>query len=108
MVAHYFQDVYFREKTQTYGKYLHNNRQTYDISRTIVGNEIVDHSNVVVVSPVGATNYIFIIDLTPGFNALGNENCKKGRATFKLWDLVCFILEGSMVMIVDIILINVR
>ena len=32
------------------------------------------------------SNYIFIIDLTPGFNGMRKDNCKTGRETFKVWD----------------------
>ena len=34
-------------------------RQTCDISRTLVSNKIVDHSNVVGASPVGAASTTF-------------------------------------------------
>ena len=37
------------------------------------------------------SNYIFITDLTPGFNGLDKENCKTGRETFKLLYLVRLI-----------------
>ena len=51
-----------------------------NISRTLVDNKIVDHSDVVGASPVGASsNYIFIIDLAPGFNGLGEDNHKTRR-----------------------------
>ena len=39
------------------------------------------------------SNYIFILNLTPGFNGLGKDNCKVGREAFKFWDLVRLILE---------------
>ena len=39
------------------------------------------------------SNYIFILDLTPGFNGLGIDNFKMIQETFKLWDLVQLILE---------------
>ena len=39
------------------------------------------------------SNYIFILDLTPGFNGLGKSNFKTRRETFKFGDLVCLILE---------------
>ena len=39
------------------------------------------------------SNYIFILDLTPGFNILRKDNCKTRRDTFKFWDLVRLILE---------------
>ena len=37
-----------------YGICGHNYHQTSNISRTLVGNEIIDHSDVVGASPVGA------------------------------------------------------
>ena len=54
-------------------------RQTSNKSHTLVANKIVDHSDV-----VGrcCSNYIFIHDLTPGFNELGKDNCKTRRKTF--------------------------
>ena len=66
--------------------------QTYNISRTLEGNKIVD-SDVVGAAPVRCSNYIFILDLTPGFNALGKGNCKTRRETFKFWDYVCLELD---------------
>ena len=41
------------------------------------------------------SNYIFILDLTPGFNGLGKDNYKTRRETFRFssWDLVRLILE---------------
>ena len=39
------------------------------------------------------SNYIFILDLTPGFNGLGKDNCKTTWEWFKFWDLVHLILE---------------
>ena len=39
------------------------------------------------------SNYIFILDLTHGFNRLGKDNCKTRRETFEFWDLVRLILE---------------
>ena len=39
------------------------------------------------------SNYIFIFYLTPGFNGLSKDNFRRRRNTFKLWDLVCLILE---------------
>ena len=40
-------------------------------------------------------DYIFILDLTPGFIGLDQDNCKTRRETFKFGDLVRFILEIS-------------
>ena len=59
-------------------------RQDSNISRTMVGNKIVDHSDVVGASPVGATNYIFILDITSGFIGLGKDNCTTRRDTLSL------------------------
>ena len=39
------------------------------------------------------SNYIFILYLTPGFNRLGKDKCKKRRGSFKFWYLLCLILE---------------
>ena len=62
--------------------------------RHTLGNEIVDNSEVVGASPAGtAPTYIFILNLTPGFNGLGKENCKTRWETFNLYDLVQLILE---------------
>ena len=39
------------------------------------------------------SNYIFILNLTNGFNRLGKDNCKTRGETFKFWDSVRLILE---------------
>ena len=39
------------------------------------------------------SNYIFILNLTPGFNGLGKDNCKTRLETFVFWDWVRLILE---------------
>ena len=64
-----------------------NNHQTFYINRTLVGNKLVDHSDVFGTSPV------FIPDLTPDFNRLGKDNCKTRRETFKFEDLVWLVLQ---------------
>ena len=58
--------------------------QTSNIGRTLVGNKIVDHWDVVGASP------IFILDLTPAFNGLGIDNYKMGWETFEFVDLGAF------------------
>ena len=69
-----------------------NYLQTPNIRCTLVGNKIVDHSDIVGASHVGAAhNYIFILDLTPGFNGFAKDNYKTRWETF--WDFVCLILE---------------
>ena len=45
-------------------------RKTSNIRRTLVGNKIVDHSDVVGASPV------FILDLTSGFKGFGKDSRK--------------------------------
>ena len=66
--------------------------QICNISRTLVGNNIVDHSDV-----DGAcrrcSNYIFFLGLTPGFNGLDKDNCKTRREIFKFGDLVRLIYQ---------------
>ena len=51
-----------------------------NISHNLVGNKIVDRSDVVGASPVGAAsaNYIFILDLTFGFKELGKDSTSVG------------------------------
>ena len=39
------------------------------------------------------SNYIFILDLTPGFNGLSKDNCKTKRKKIQFWDMVGLILE---------------
>ena len=70
-----------------------NYRQISTISCTLMGNEIVDHSDVVGASPDGAAPTIFILYLTPGFNRQGKDKCKTRRESFKFWDLFLLILE---------------
>ena len=68
--------------------------QYSNICLTLVGNPIVDHSGVVGASPVWhCSNYIFIPDLTYGFNGLGKDNCKMRWETFGFWNLMHLILE---------------
>ena len=52
--------------------------QTSNIRR-ILGNKIVDHSDIIGKS----ADYIFILDFTLGFNRLGKDKCKTRRETFK-------------------------
>ena len=79
----------------TYTSWGWYNRQTYNIRRTLVGNKIVDHSDVVGTSPVSAapttssfsTKHLASIDWTK------ISICKTRRETFQCWDLVRLILE---------------
>ena len=63
-------------------------RIVFNIRRTLVGKKIVDHSD------RRCSNYIFILNLTPGFNGLGKDNCKTRRETFMFWDWVRLILDN--------------
>ena len=68
--------------------------KTSNISHTIVGNNIVDNSRCSwSIACRRCSNYIFILNLTPGFNGLSKDNYERIQETFKLWDLVRFILE---------------
>ena len=71
-----------------------NDRQVSNLRRTLVGNYIVDHSDVVGASPVGAapTTSSFSTS-TPGFNRMGKDKWKTRRESFKFWDFVQLILE---------------
>ena len=68
----------------------HIYRKISNIRRTLVGNKIVDHSDVVGASPA---NYIFILDLTSGFKGFGKDSHKAVWESFKWWDSVRLILE---------------
>ena len=73
-------------------------RQTSNIKRTLVYNKIDDHSDVVRASPGRrCSNYIFILDLTPGFNILGEDNCKKRRETFQFGGFGATYIRGLTV-----------
>ena len=61
-------------------------RQVSNINRTLVGNKIVDHSDVVGASPVGAA------PTTSSFSTT-KDNCKTRRESSKFCDLVRLILE---------------
>ena len=63
---------------------IYYNRQTSNISRTLVGNKIG-------IACWRCSNYTFIFDLTPGFNGLGKDNCKTRQKSFKLCNLVRLI-----------------
>ena len=67
-------------------------RQVSNIRRTLESNKIVDHSD----ACRRCSNYIFILDLTPGFIGLGKDNCKTRWETFKFGDLVHLILENTV------------
>ena len=71
--------------TQTRQSY----RQVSNINRTLIGNKIVDHSDVVGASPYRrCSNYIFILNLTPGFIGLGIEKTTRQyekHLSFGIW-----------------------
>ena len=68
--------------------------QVSNISCTLVGNKIVDHSDVVGASPVGAapTTSSFSTG-TPGFIGSGKNNWKARWKTIEFGDLMRLILE---------------
>ena len=70
--------------------------QTSNISHTLVSNGLVDHSDVVAASPVGAapTTSSFSTLQLASTNGLGKDNWKMRRESFKFWDLVHVILEN--------------
>ena len=68
-------------------------RKTSNISRTLVGNKIVDHWCSWSIACRHCSNYIFILDLTPGFKGFGKDSRKTVLESFNCWDLVRLILE---------------
>ena len=44
------------------------------------------------------SNYIFTLDLTPGFSGLGRDNCKTRRKSFKFWDFVSYIRDFTVLL----------
>ena len=69
-----------------------NYRQVSNIRHTLVGNKIVDHSDVVGASPVGAASTTSSLS-THGFIGWGQNNHKTRREAFKFWDLGRLILD---------------
>ena len=61
-------------------------RKTSKISHTLVSNRIVDHSDVVVASPVSAAPTTS--SFSTSSSGLGRDNGRTRRETFKFWDLV--------------------
>ena len=77
------------------GKRLDNTmyHQTSNIRSTFVDNKIVDYSDAVGASPVGAAPTTSSFSIAPGFNGFGKDNCKTRCETFEFRDLVHPILE---------------
>ena len=70
-----------------------------NISCTLVGDKTVDNSYVVVASPVGGaptTSSFSTIDIMPGFNGLGKDNCKTRWETFKVLGFGVAYIRGLM------------
>ena len=68
--------------------------QISNISRTLVGNKFVDHSDVVVASPVSATPTTSSFQLNTWLQWIEQRQLQdETRNIFKFWDLLCLILE---------------
>ena len=70
--------------------------QTSNIRHTLVGIQLVDHSDVVGALPVGAASTASSFTTspgTPGYNGLSKYNCKTRPESFEFFNLVCLILE---------------
>ena len=61
--------------------------------RILVNSKQVSRVSLVCLEKKRCSNYIFILNLTPGFNGLGKDKYKLRREAFKFWDLVRLILE---------------
>ena len=73
--------------------------QTSNIRHTLVGNEIVDPSDVVGASPVndaGCSSNTFILDLTPGLNWAKIIIARPDRNISTFWDLVHLIPNSNI------------
>ena len=58
--------------------------QTSDKRHTLIGNKIVDQLECSwSIAYRRCSNYIFILDLTCGFNGLGKDNCKMRQKNIK-------------------------
>ena len=68
-------------------------RQTSNISRTLLGNKIVYHSDVVGASPVGAAPTTSSLSTYLASTDWTKDNYKRRRETFKFYDLVRLILD---------------
>ena len=47
------------------------------------------------------SNYIVILDSTPGFNGSGRENWKTGRETIKFSDFIHLVIEVWLYWLID-------
>ena len=66
--------------------------QVSNMRRTLVGNKIVDHSDVVGASPIDAAQTTSSFS-TPGLKGLGKDDFKTRWESFQFWDSVWLILE---------------
>ena len=88
-IAHYL--------TVTHDRYPHrltvrmSYHQTFDMRCIVVGNKIVDHSDVVVCS--ASTTSSFSTWHLVSINGLGTGNCKTSRESFQFWDLLWLLTE---------------
>ena len=67
-----------------------------------MGNKLVDHSDAVETSPVGAAPTAplsFIFDFAPGFNGLDKDNCKTRLESFMFCDLVSYIRDFTVIIV---------
>ena len=67
--------------------------KTSNISHTLVGNEIVDHSDVVAASPVSAASTISSFSPYHLASMDWAKTTARQDASFKFWDLVWLILD---------------
>ena len=71
--------------------------KTSNISRTLVGNKICWSLRCSwSIACWCCSNYIFILDLTPGISGLGKDNCKTRRETLKFLRDLCWRFYGRM------------
>ena len=79
---------------RTLKKSIYKYRQVSNIRHTLIGNKICRSlSSSWSIACQRCSNYIFILNLTPGFIGLGKDNCNTRGEPFKFGDFVRLKLE---------------
>ena len=116
--AMFFMPKYLQESywvwawsVKPYPEWFKEYRQTSNIRRPLLGNIIVDHSDVVGASHEGAAPTTSSFSTRPGINGLGRDNCKARLEHAMFCDLmrlilgilaVCKILTSMSIRIISI------
>ena len=92
-ISHYLNQCWPRSLLPNDVTRLQKYHQTSKIRCILAGNNIVDHSDVVGASPAcrHCSNYIFILDLTPGFSIWPKTTARRDEKhlCFGIWCTLC-------------------